>query len=153
MMEQTGEVVRIEGDLAVVQVIPQSACGTCSASKGCGTSAVAKLFPRRLPQVAVTNTLAAEPGDRVVIGLGDADVQAASLYLYGVPLAGLLAGAIVGQQWGGAEPWAILGGLSGMLSGLVLARQLGRSRQSRPALLRRLSGPPASFPVTALTRD
>lgn len=153
MMEQAGEVVRVYGDLAVVQVVPQSACGSCSASKGCGTSAVAKLFPKRLPQVAVTNNLGAEPGDQVIIGLADNDVQTASLYLYGIPLAGLLAGAVIGQQWGGAEPWAILGGLSGMLAGLAVARQLGRSRQSRPVLLRRLSGSQGTFPVAALTRD
>lgn len=153
MMEQAGQVVRIDGGLAVVQVVPQSACGSCSASKGCGTSAVAKLFPKRLPQVAVRNDLGVQAGDDVVIGLADNEVQAASLTLYGVPLAGLLAGAIAGQQWGGSEPWAILGGLSGMLAGLALARQLGVSRQNRPVLLRRLPRSHGSVPVAAFTRD
>lgn len=139
MIEQEARVTELQGDQALVAISRQSACGSCAAKSGCGTSVVASLFPQRSQQLRVTNTQGAEPGDRVVIGLPESGLQRASLLLYGVPLLGLLAGAAAGQQWGGSELRSILGGLLGVSLGLLYVRwRSARATALRPIMLRRL---------------
>lgn len=142
MIEQEAQVTGIDGTDALVAVQRQSSCGSCAAKSGCGTSVVASMFPQRQQRLRLANTIDAVAGDRVIIGLPEAGLQRASLLLYGAPLLGLLCGAALGQQWGGSEPHAILGGLLGIVLGLGLVRQLGqRGIAGQPVLLRRLSPP------------
>lgn len=139
MIEQEAKVTELQGEHALVVVSRQSACGSCAAKSGCGTSVVASLFPQRSQQLRVANTQGARPGDRVIIGLEESGLQRASLLLYGVPLLGLLVGAAVGQQWGGSELQSILGGLFGASVGLWFVRwQSSRNASLRPVMLRRL---------------
>lgn len=141
MIEQEARVVGIEGDDAVVAIQRQSACGGCSAKSGCGTSVVASLFPGRQQTLHLHNSQHAQVGDRILVGLPESALQRASLLLYGVPLVLLLAGAVVGQSWGGTEPLAILGGLSGVALGLLVARHLTRHAGNgpmQPVMLKRL---------------
>jgi sigma-E factor negative regulatory protein RseC len=46
-MRELGSVVAIEKRSLWVETSRQTACGSCSAQKGCGTSLLAKLFPNR----------------------------------------------------------------------------------------------------------
>lgn len=139
MIEQQATVVSLEGDQATIAIARQSACGSCAAKSGCGTSVIASLFPQRRPHLQVPNTLHAVVGDQVLIGLPEAGLQQASLLLYGVPLLTLLVGALLGQSWGGSEPQSILGGLLGAGLGLWFVRwQSGRSTALQPVMLRRL---------------
>ena len=69
MLEEDGVVVSISKGMAEVSVMPQSACGSCSASNGCGTSLITSLFPRRNSRFKVKNTLGAQTGEQVIIGL------------------------------------------------------------------------------------
>jgi len=140
MIEQQAQVMALDGDHALVAIVRQSACGSCAAKSGCGTSVIASLFPQRQQQLRVSNTAKACPGDQVLIGLPESGLQRASLLLYGVPLLGLLAGALLGQEWGGSEPQAILGGLLGAGIGLWFVRwQSSRGSALQPVMLRRLS--------------
>lgn len=149
MIEQQGTVQALEGELAVVAVARQSACGSCSAKTGCGTSLIGSLFPQREQRLRLPNTVQAEPGDRVVIGLPEAGLQRASLMLYGLPLAGLIGGAALGQAWGGDELRSVLGGVLGAVLALFAVRRwAARSAGLRPVLLRRLA--PAGVAVREL---
>lgn len=140
MIEQEARVLGLQGGDALVEVGRQSACGSCAAKSGCGTSVVASLFPQRRQQLRVANTQAAKPGDRVIIGLPEEGLQRASLLLYGAPLLGLLAGAGVGQQWGGSELQSILGGLLGAALGLWFVRwRSARLGVMQPVMMRRLA--------------
>ena len=132
MLEEDGVVVSVSKGMTVVSVMPQSACGSCSASNGCGTSLVSSLFPERSSKFKVKNTLGAQTGERVVIGLNESALQSASLILYLVPLACLIFGAIAGIYLSEhvfrspSELLSILLGFSGMGAGFILVRYLVR---------------------------
>ena len=98
VIEEQGSVISGDGDFVVVSVERQSACGSCSAKAGCGTSLLADWFPRRRLTLRLPNTVGAKPGEAVVLGLDEARFQTASLLLYALPLAGLLLGAIAGES-------------------------------------------------------
>lgn len=128
MIEQHARVVRLLGDAAEVETERQAACGICSASKGCGTALLADAFPKRQQRMRVSNGIGAQQGDRVVIGLDERALQRASYLLYGLPLLGLIGGALLGDamasNWHVAgEPAAAIGGLCGVIAALLFARR------------------------------
>lgn len=136
MLEESGVVVSSSKGIAEVAVLPQSACGSCSASNGCGTSLISSLFPERNSRFKVKNTLGAQTGEQVTIGLHESALQSASLILYLVPLAGLIFGAMAGIYLSQhlfhstSELPAILLGFSGMGAGFILVKHLVRHSAS-----------------------
>ncbi len=146
MIEEQALIVACRGELAWVQTERRSTCEGCAAQQGCGTSVLAKVLGRRANQVMVVNTLAAEVGERVVIGIEERALVRASLSAYGVPLLALLFGAMLGEAaapyWGIAgEAGAMLLGFSGFGIGLVWLRSVaGRDSRYRPVILRRIAG-------------
>lgn len=132
MIEEQAHVTRIDGDIAEILIEKQSACGSCSAKSGCGTSLLSNWFPRRLLTLRLKNTVDAKCGDTVVLGLNEAALQRGSLLLYALPLAGLLIGSIGGERAFGflglpAELGAVLFGLLGVTITLIFVRQHSRS--------------------------
>jgi sigma-E factor negative regulatory protein RseC len=135
MIEETGRVVAIDGELAQVEVGRRSACGGCSAKSGCGTSLLAEWFPSRKLMFVVRNDIGARCGDAVTIGLEERRLQNASLLLYGAPLIGLVGGAILGDALAStvgfnAELMAVLTGLLGLSGALALVRGVSRNRRA-----------------------
>lgn len=141
MIEENGTVIAVDGGAVWVQTIRQSTCGSCSARKGCGQGALARMTDGRANQVRVRNTCGAAVGDRVILGIEESQLLRASLLVYALPLVLLLAGALVASGlWPGRDLAAILGGAVGLASGFVLLRvfssgELGESRL-QPSLLR-----------------
>ncbi|GAA0791065.1 hypothetical protein GCM10009109_19510 [Marinobacterium sediminicola] len=81
-----------------------------------------------------------EPGQQVVIGLEEGSLVRASLLLYLLPLALLIAGALLGSALGLVEWQQVILALVLMLGGFLLARQLstgqGVKARYQPVLLR-----------------
>lgn len=128
MIEETARVASVDGDAVEVVTERRSACGSCAAQKGCGTSLLAAWFPQRQLRFRVHNGLGARVGDQVVVGLDESYLQRGALLLYAVPLAGLLLGAVAGDLAFGAlglnpEPGAIGGGLLGLFGALRFVRR------------------------------
>ena len=92
-MREVGEVVRIEGDKAVVRIRRSSACQRCGAC-GLGSSSDEML-------VTLPNSLNAKPGDMVELTLESVHLLKASAITYLIPLAALILGVIVGYILGG----------------------------------------------------
>jgi sigma-E factor negative regulatory protein RseC len=123
MIQEQGVVTAVTGDLIEVRVQQQSACGSCSAKSGCGTSIVASLFPGRHQRLQLPNSINAVVGDRVILSIAEQAVVSGSLRLYLFPLLGLIAGAmllnsVAAQLSLPQELFQVIGGLFGM--GLVL---------------------------------
>lgn len=134
MLEEEGTVISVQGEFAEVRTEPKSACGSCSARSGCGTSLLAGLFPRRERAFMARNPLAARPGDRVVIGLRESDLQLASLVIYLLPILGLIGGALLGN-WLAALLYSSDGELLSILLGVgMLALTLLWIRRSQNGL-------------------
>ena len=146
MIEETGRVVDVTDGFAWIETEPASACGSCSVSKGCGTSALASLFGRREAPLRVVNHVNANIGDRVVIGIQEAGLVRGSLAVYTAPLAALFAGGLLGRHAAGilmpemAEIASILGALAGLVAGIAWLRRFSRRTEQnaryQPVILR-----------------
>lgn len=135
MIEEHGTVTAVDGDIAEIAVERRSACGSCAAKGGCGTSLLAQWLPQRRLTLRLPNAIHARPGETVVVGLDENTLQRGSLLLYAVPLAGLLAGAVGGEALMatlGHSPE--LGGIGGGLLGLIAGLRLVASHTRRTAM-------------------
>ena len=133
MLEQTAEVVRTASDGVWVQAVEPSGCGTCG-GQGCSSRRIAELFQRKPRNFLVDCDLALAPGDRVVVGIADGSVLKSALRAYGLPLALMLAGALLAQAALPGDGSALAGMLIGGAAGVLIARG---GRAARPVVLRR----------------
>ena len=92
MIEQPARVLSRDRGEALVQTERGSAGGGCNARAGCGTSLLAQVFGHKPARLRVANPIAAEPGERVIVGLSERGLVRASVLLYVLPLLGLLLG-------------------------------------------------------------
>jgi len=141
VIEEQGRVVAVSSDEAWVQTIRQSACHSCAARKGCGQRLLSQRHGQAF-QIRVANSIGAQVGDDVVVGIPETSLLKASLMLYLAPLLMMVFGAVMMERWGSAqEGWVILGGLAGLVAGFLWARwfsQRYRNDQDfAPQLLRR----------------
>ncbi len=97
MLTEEAEVVAIDGDHAWVEAQRRSACGTCSASSGCGTGLVSRFLSGRRVRLRALNVVSARIGERVVVAIDEAVLLRGSFVAYIVPLATLFAGALAGE--------------------------------------------------------
>jgi len=147
MIEENGQVVKVEGGYAWVETLRTSTCGACAAGQGCGASVLASVLGQRNAPVRVINGIGALVGDRVVIGIAESSLVRGSLAVYAVPLAGLFIGALTGHYLG--DGWAprhadlsdLLGAAAGFAAGLGwlkhFSRATGRDDRYQPVILRR----------------
>jgi sigma-E factor negative regulatory protein RseC len=142
MIEETGQVVRVEGDHVWVETQRKSACGSCSANKGCGTATLGKVFGNRQSVVRVLNTLEVEPGDTVVLGLQESALVRGSIAIYAVPLLCLILGSLGAQAVGAGDGATTLAGLLSLAAGFGWVRYFASHIRSdaryQPVILRRL---------------
>jgi sigma-E factor negative regulatory protein RseC len=142
MMEERAQVVGVQGRYALVRAAsPAGGCGTCAMRAGCGVSALGKLLHRPVRTWKVANTVAAEVGDAVMVGVPDATLLTAAFLAYLVPLLSLLAGAAAAASISTSDAMVALGALLGLAGGIVLAHwQSGRlTARLTPSITRRTS--------------
>jgi sigma-E factor negative regulatory protein RseC len=152
MIEERARVVAVRPGFAWVESTRKSACGTCTASSGCGTAVVAKLFGERVNRLQVADNIGVQVGDRVVIGIADGTLTRASLAAYVLPLLALMLAAFLAQSAGADEGGSALFGTLGLGVGLWVTGRLtggpgGRERY-RATLLRRVE--PEGIDVSGL---
>ncbi len=148
MIEESGEVVRTQGDSAWVRTLRRTSCGSCSARKGCGTGALAGLFGARAHEVEVLNPIGARIGDEVIVGISETLLVRGSVAVYLLPLLTLMAGALLAEglapQLGlaASDIPAIVGGLAGLAAGFFWLRRhnrrWGRDAACMAVILRRI---------------
>ncbi|MGD2112552.1 MAG: SoxR reducing system RseC family protein [Gammaproteobacteria bacterium] len=145
MIEETGQVVDVEGEFAWIESERRSGCGGCAAREGCGSGVIARAFGNRTVTLKVVNRIDARIGDRVVIGLAETGLVRGALAVYAVPLLALFAGAL-GASWlaGGSELAAIAGAVTGLVAGLAwlmrFSRRIRVDDAFQPVVLRQQAG-------------
>ena len=156
MLEETALVVEADEQSLWVELPSRSACSQCG-SGTCTTSVIAKLFRVSKPRFRLENSLNAQPGQQVVVGIPDDLVAKASLWAYLLPMVTLLAGAAVASVAGAGEGTQSLMALVGLGVGLLLVRRLtttgSMQRRLRPTLLRLARPAQVSIEFTSLTRS
>jgi len=155
MLEETAQVVRIDGDEVWVETQRRSTCASCAAEKGCGTATLAKVLGKRRTLVRVLSDQPLSIGDQVVIGIREQALVRGSLAVYAVPILLLLLGGFVGELgaqrflWDNAELASVILGISGLIAGLFWLRKFTRRIEYddsyQPLVLRKLVNDAAKF--------
>lgn len=133
MLEQTAEVVEAAADGIWVRAVEPSGCGTCG-GQGCSSRRIAELFQRKPRHFLVDCDLSLSPGDRVIVGIARGSVLRSAWRAYGMPLALMLAGALLAQAVQPGDGAALVGMALGGVAGWLAARG---GRTARPVVLRR----------------
>jgi sigma-E factor negative regulatory protein RseC len=146
VIEESGQVVEVQGEFAWIESERTSTCGGCAVRKGCGTSAIAKVLGQRRVRLRVLNRINASVGDNVVIGIAESGLVRGSLAVYAAPLLGLFTGALVGQLLGkqvfgmSSDLLAIGGAISGFVAALIWLKRFSRRTEKdtayQPVVLR-----------------
>ena len=137
-MRETGTVVEMAGHVARVQVEQGPHCGSCCACSALSGGSA---------ELDVPTDTTLEVGSRVVVEIPEQSSWVSSLLLFGLPLVGLVAGVVVGQEWqpfglGSNGAALILGfGLLVVLFAVSAAidRAFVRKRQPQPSIVQVLS--------------
>jgi sigma-E factor negative regulatory protein RseC len=157
MIEETGQVIAVDGLHAWVTTQRRGACGHCAQHEACGTARVAHLFEKPSAPIQVANPLQARPGDQVVIGMDEGAFLRAVILLYGIPLCGLIGGALLGQWLAqhstilAMEPASLISGLLGLSMGLAWVRRRTRNHAQATGVAVILRYAPATMPIPTCT--
>lgn len=87
----------IAGRQATVRLGGQAACSACEAGKGCGAGVFGKLLRRRPVRMQLDNTIDAECGQAVMVGLPESLFLRLVLRFYLLPLLAGLVGGVIGH--------------------------------------------------------
>ena len=147
MIEQRALVVYIEGEYAWVEARRSPVCGGCKFSSGCGMAFLDKLFARPPLRVRAFNSINAQIGDRVSVGIPEQGLVKGSLAIYAVPLILMvtlsLLGAALPIDHVSQEAVSILLALLGLVIGFswlaVFARRVSHHPQYNPTILHLIS--------------
>ena len=97
MIQENAIVVSIDKDFAILEIIRNKPCGLCGQSRGCGISIWGRLFGHRPNIFKAQNTVNASVDQIVVVGVEESALLWSSFAVYGIPLALLILGAILGS--------------------------------------------------------
>ena len=154
MIEERARVAETGDGYAWVEIERRSACGSCQVSGGCGSATLAKIWSGRQMRTRAISDLPLRPGDEVIVGLADGVLLRGALLAYLVPLALMLAGALLAEvafAGAGEEPVILLGALGLGLGFLVVraaARRWRDDARFQPIVLRRASLVARDMPST-----
>ncbi len=143
MIEERAVVAETGPGYVWLDIRRQSACGSCHASGGCGTAALAKVWGGKSTRVRAISELPLQAGDAVIVGLADGVLLRGALLAYLLPVVLLLAGALLGESafaGAGEEPVILLGALGlglGFLVVRIRSRRLQKDPRYQPVVLRR----------------
>ena len=111
------------GRLAIVDVDAALACERCASGKGCGAGVFGSRQSRQV-EAELPDRIVVQEGDYVAIHLSANELLPAAIIVYGWPLAGAAAGALLGSLGPGtSDAAASVGALVGLLAGAWLARR------------------------------
>lgn len=90
MIEQQAKVIMVEGDQLVLEAQVQSSCQSCEVKSGCGVSVLSKWVGKKFTRFQAKNTVDANVGDQVIVGLSESALLQGSLMIYFLPLLGMI---------------------------------------------------------------
>jgi len=86
MITEKAIVVAIKNNETWIETQRQSACGQCSANKGCGTSVLSKVLGNKFSKMKAINPIHAQVGDEVTVALNENSLLKGAFMTYLLPL-------------------------------------------------------------------
>lgn len=163
-VEEVARIVDRDGHHAWVETERKSACGSCSSSGSCGTSALSNVVGQKVVRVRASNPKGYGIGDLVIVGISDQILVRGTWLLYGLPLIGFLLGGLVSGVLAGLlgftsmnDAATIIGAVCGLFLGLRLASRRHSNTLSasefEPCILRRAFSAEGGVPVQFVPRQ
>jgi sigma-E factor negative regulatory protein RseC len=128
MLTETGQVVNLEGNFALIDVQRKSGCQSCSIKSGCGTSVLSKLFEKRFAHVRALNNVQAAEGDTVEIELNESSLVFMTFWVYLFPVLFMLTVMVVTSWLSGNNGFVVGYTIIGLVAGIYLSKRFIRSR-------------------------
>lgn len=120
MMREDGQVLALDGNMALVKSIRKSACGSCHSKSSCTSFSV--VSGEKEVRIKALNVANAQPGDLVILEFSERTFLRASFVIYILPLFVMLGFGILAYH--GAIAWGLASnaeGLAGLASIASLA--------------------------------
>jgi len=144
MIEEEGIVAEVQGNVAKVAILKKSACEQCAASGTC--------HPGDQELMEADNPLGAVKGQKVKVVVAPQLYLKASIILYGIPMAAMVAGAILGKNaalaYAGeanSDLWAFIAGMTCLVISFYFIRlynnKVEKTREYKPVIVEILSRP------------
>lgn len=115
----------------VLLEVEQGGCGRCHEKGGCGGQNLTQMFCSGPKAYRLRDPGGLSVGDRVKVAIAAGAVRRSANLAYGLPLAGLIGGAVVGMQVA-ADAGAMAGGAAGVLLAWLLVRNRVRAHTGNP---------------------
>ncbi len=133
MVREKGVVESIVGKKAMVRIQKSSACSACEARDSCDAGSGKGMT------IEVSNELMASEGDLVEISISSGSFLKLTLLIYLLPVAALVAGACLGNEWGayaGCNPSvsAILAGGTATAATFLALQRFDRYQRKKRSL-------------------
>ena len=127
MIETRAIVDHIDDESVRLLMTPGATCAPCTEGRGCGAALWARKRVLTLPRQAVPKDTVR--GSHVSVRCNARDLRIAAMTGYGIPLAGLLAGASIASLSGAGDGLTALCGGAGVFLATVVVRILTRGSQ------------------------
>lgn len=98
MIEERARVIAIEDDNLLLEAETRAACNACAAKQGCGTSVLSRWVGRKFTRFQAPNTVNAQVGDEVVVGLAEEAMLKGSVLVYLLPLLAMIGFALLADS-------------------------------------------------------
>lgn len=140
MIEESGTVLSTEAGFAEVETVRTSSCTACRARHGCGHHAIAQVSSSNRMRMRVVDTHSVAVGQKVVVGIPEDTLLQASVWMYFIPLLGLVLGATLPSLWHAGTVVSVVLSLFGFVFGLWLAKAKSQKEENNldfyPKILR-----------------
>lgn len=124
MLTELGVVTKQDANTVWVQTESKTSCNSCQVNSSCGTGIISKAFSERSFITPMLNTLNAEVGDQVEVGIHENLVVKASFWVYLLPLLMMIIFAFVSNSLfdQSKELVQIMSAVLGLIVGFWIAR-------------------------------
>lgn len=138
MLEESGTVVAIEGDYALIETQRKSACGHCGVGDSCGTSVLSSLFSNKRSRIRLKNHLGLVVGETAVIGINETVLLSTAVLAYLLPLISMIVCTLVGDSLVAGDSGFVFG-LAGLFVGMAITNRImdNRDYQEKEIILLR----------------
>lgn len=136
MIETQAQVIRTEGAHAWIRIRPHSPCGNCDPQTGCKSVAITRMFGQAQDSYRVSNPIAAQNNDLVMVAIAEDALLKTALWAYGLPMLLLLLGASMASYWYQHDQLAtLLGAGLGFFIGFLVLRHLPAGHATEPTII------------------
>jgi len=148
MIEEQALVTQVNNNGIWVETQRKSACGQCSANKGCGTSVLQNVLGNKRSRLRVLSDIPVKTGDEVIIGLQEGAFLKGSFAVYLLPLVLMFVFGVLGETLSGqllltnSDVASILFATIGVIIGGFWLRRYNRAiqfdKRYQPVILRQV---------------